>query len=67
MFAPPPDDDGTGMGTPAQLSSAGDRLPFRVEVFRGREPPYDVLLWVESHRAVAIGNTLIDRGHGRIR
>jgi len=30
----------------------------------GGRPPYDVLLWVESHRAVAIGDTLIDRGHG---
>jgi glyoxylase-like metal-dependent hydrolase (beta-lactamase superfamily II) len=49
---------------PAQLFSAGDRLPFGVEVFPGREPPYDVLLWVESHRAVAIGDTLIDRGQG---
>jgi hypothetical protein len=30
----------------------------------GREPPYDVLLWIESHHAVAIGDTLIDRGQG---
>ncbi len=64
VFAPPPDDDGTGMRMPAQLFSAGDRLPFGVEAFPGREPPYDVLLWIESHRAVAIGDTLIDRGHG---
>jgi glyoxylase-like metal-dependent hydrolase (beta-lactamase superfamily II) len=49
---------------PAQLFSAGDRLPFGVEAFPGREPPYDVLLWFESHGAVAIGDTLIDRGHG---
>jgi glyoxylase-like metal-dependent hydrolase (beta-lactamase superfamily II) len=64
VFAPPPDDGGTGMRMTAQLFSAGDRLPFGVEAFPGREPPYDVLLWVESHRAVAIGDTLIDRGHG---
>ncbi|MGZ4339837.1 MAG: MBL fold metallo-hydrolase [Gaiellaceae bacterium] len=64
VFAPPPDDGGKGIRVPAQVFSAGDRLPFGVEVFPGREPPYDVLLWVESHRAVAIGDTLIDRGHG---
>ena len=64
VFAPPPDDGGTRMRMPAQLFSAGDRLPFGVEAFPGREPPYDVLLWVESHRAVAIGDTLIDRGDG---
>jgi hypothetical protein len=64
VFAPPPDDGGTGVRMPAQLFSAGDRLPFGVEASPVREPPYDVLLWIESHRAVAIGDTLIDRGHG---
>ena len=64
VYAPPPDDDGRGIRIPAQLFSAGDRLPFGVEALPGREPPYDVLLWVESHRAVAIGDTLIDRGSG---
>lgn len=63
VYAPPPDTD-TGIRMPAQLFSAGDRLPFGVEAFPGREPPYDVVLWVESHRAVVIGDTLIDRGHG---
>ena len=62
VFAPP-DDDGKGITMPAQLFSAGDQLPFGVEAFPGRSP-YDVLLWVESHRAVAIGDTLIDRGQG---
>jgi glyoxylase-like metal-dependent hydrolase (beta-lactamase superfamily II) len=64
VFAPPPDDDGKGIRMPAQLFEAGDRLPFGVEAFPGREPPFDVLLWIESHRAVAIGDTLIDRGEG---
>jgi glyoxylase-like metal-dependent hydrolase (beta-lactamase superfamily II) len=64
VYAPPPDDGGRGIRMPAQLFSAGDRLPFGVDVFPGREPPYDVLLWVESHGAVAIGDTLIDRGDG---
>ena len=58
------EDEGKGMRMPAQLFSAGDRLPFGVEAFPGPEPPYDVLLWVESHRAVAIGDTFIDRGNG---
>jgi glyoxylase-like metal-dependent hydrolase (beta-lactamase superfamily II) len=49
---------------PAQVFEAGDRLPFGVEAFPGREPPFDVLLWIESHGAVAIGDTLIDRGEG---
>jgi glyoxylase-like metal-dependent hydrolase (beta-lactamase superfamily II) len=64
VFAPPPDDDGRGIRMPAQLFSAGDRLPFGVEVFPGREPPFDVVLWIETHRAVAIGDTLIERNDG---
>jgi hypothetical protein len=64
VFAPPPDDDGREIRMPAQLFEAGDRLPFGVEVFPGREPPYDVLLWIESHRAVAIGDTLIESADG---
>jgi glyoxylase-like metal-dependent hydrolase (beta-lactamase superfamily II) len=64
VFAPPPDDDGRGIRMAAHLFEAGDRLPFGVQVFPGREPPFDVLLWIESHRAVAIGDTLIDRGNG---
>jgi glyoxylase-like metal-dependent hydrolase (beta-lactamase superfamily II) len=49
---------------PAHLFSAGDRLSFGVDAFPGREPPYDVVLWIESHRAVAIGDTLIEGSHG---
>jgi hypothetical protein len=49
VFAPPPDDDGKGVRMEAKLFSAGDRLPFGVEAFPGLEPPYDVLLWIESH------------------
>jgi glyoxylase-like metal-dependent hydrolase (beta-lactamase superfamily II) len=64
VFAPPPDDEGKGMRMRAQLFEAGDRLPFGFEAYPGREPPYDVLLWIESHRAIAIGDTLIDRGQG---
>lgn len=64
VFAPPPDDGGTGIRMPAQRFVPGDRLPFGVEAFPGSEPPYDVLLWFERHRAVVIGDTLIDRGRG---
>jgi glyoxylase-like metal-dependent hydrolase (beta-lactamase superfamily II) len=60
----PPDDEGRGIRMAAERFEAGDRLPFGVEVFPGREPRADVLLWIESHRAVAIGDTLIDRGQG---
>ena len=64
VYAPPPDDDGKGIRMPAERYEAGDRLPFGVEAFPGREPPFDVLLRIESHAAVAIGDTLIDRGNG---
>jgi glyoxylase-like metal-dependent hydrolase (beta-lactamase superfamily II) len=44
--------------------SAGDRLPVGVEAFPGREEPNDLMLWVESRRALVAGDTLIDRGRG---
>jgi glyoxylase-like metal-dependent hydrolase (beta-lactamase superfamily II) len=43
--------------------SAGDRLPVGVEAFPGMEPN-DLVLWVESHRALVAGDTLQDRGNG---
>jgi glyoxylase-like metal-dependent hydrolase (beta-lactamase superfamily II) len=48
---------------PTQPFAAGDRLPFGVEAFPGMEPN-DLVLWIESRRALAAGDTLIDRGHG---
>jgi glyoxylase-like metal-dependent hydrolase (beta-lactamase superfamily II) len=48
---------------PAQAFAAGDRLPVGVQAFRGMEPN-DLLLWIESHRALAAGDTLFDRGEG---
>lgn len=42
---------------------AGDRLPVGVQAFPGMEPN-DLLLWVESRRALVAGDTLIDRGQG---
>jgi glyoxylase-like metal-dependent hydrolase (beta-lactamase superfamily II) len=46
-----------------QLFSAGDRLPIGVDALPGREPN-DVVLWLESRRALTAGDTLIDRGDG---
>lgn len=43
--------------------AAGDRLPFGAEAFAGREPQ-DLVLWIESHRAVISGDTLVDFGQG---
>ena len=47
----------------ARPFTAGDRLDVGVEVFPG-EKPNDLVLWVESHRAVVAGDTLVDFGNG---
>ncbi len=47
----------------AHWYSAGDRLPVGVEAFSGQKPN-DAVLWVESHRAVVAGDTLVDFGSG---
>jgi glyoxylase-like metal-dependent hydrolase (beta-lactamase superfamily II) len=46
-----------------QVFSAGDRLPVGIEAFPG-SARNDLVLWVESRRALVVGDTLIDRGHG---
>jgi glyoxylase-like metal-dependent hydrolase (beta-lactamase superfamily II) len=43
--------------------AAGDRLPLGIDVFPGREHN-DLVLWVESARAVIAGDTLVDFGRG---
>ena len=53
-------DDGARDGT---VFREGDRLPVGVEAFPGMEPN-DLVLWVESHRALVAGDTLQDRGNG---
>jgi glyoxylase-like metal-dependent hydrolase (beta-lactamase superfamily II) len=70
VFTPTPDE-----GTPdvawllgadrsdAHLYSAGDRLPVGVEALPGRLPN-DLVLWIESRRAVIAGDTLVDFGQG---
>ena len=39
------------------------RCPPGIEAFEGREPN-DIVLWVESHRAVVAGDTVADFGDG---
>ena len=70
VFVPPPDEGSPDVAwlkaddaVEWHLFSAGDRLPFGVEAFPGREPN-DVVLWVESHHAVIPGDTLVDLGQG---
>jgi glyoxylase-like metal-dependent hydrolase (beta-lactamase superfamily II) len=42
---------------------AGEELPVGVVGYEGMEPN-DLLLWVESHRVLVAGDTLIIRGEG---
>jgi glyoxylase-like metal-dependent hydrolase (beta-lactamase superfamily II) len=62
LYVPPPDD---GDPNPVQghVFRAGDQLPVGVEALPGMEPN-DLVLWVESRRALVAGDTLIDRGNG---
>ena len=59
----PPPDEGDTDPVPGRVFAAGDRLPVGVEAFPGMEPN-DLPLWVESRRALVVGDTLIDRGSG---
>jgi glyoxylase-like metal-dependent hydrolase (beta-lactamase superfamily II) len=52
--------DGNGE---AHLYSAGDRLAIGIEALPGREHN-DLVLWIESRRAVVAGDTLVDFGRG---
>ena len=70
VFVPAPDAGSpdvawllVGDAVEGHLFSAGDRLPVGVEAFPGKEPN-DVVLWVESARAVIAGDTLVDFGQG---
>ena len=59
----PPPDEGDPNPVEGEVFRAGDRLPVGVEAFPGMEPN-DLVLWVESRRALVAGDTLIDRGNG---
>ena len=62
LYVPPPD-EGDPDPVPGRVFTAGERLPVGVEALPGMESN-DLVLWVESRRAVVIGDTLIDRGGG---
>ena len=62
LYVPPPD-EGDPNPVEGHVFRAGDRLPVGVEAFPGMEPN-DLVLWVESRRALVAGDTLIDRGQG---
>lgn len=62
VFVPPPDKANQDP-LPGHVFSAGEQLPVGVEAFPGMEPN-DLVLWVESRRALVVGDTLIDRGNG---
>jgi glyoxylase-like metal-dependent hydrolase (beta-lactamase superfamily II) len=62
LYVPPPD-EGDPDPVEGQVFRAGDRLPVGVEAFPGMEPN-DLVLWIESRRALVAGDTLIDRGNG---
>jgi hypothetical protein len=47
----------------ADLYAAGDRLPIGIKAFPGREHN-DLVLWIESRRAVVAGDALVDFGRG---
>jgi glyoxylase-like metal-dependent hydrolase (beta-lactamase superfamily II) len=62
IFVPPPD-EGERDPVAGTVFAAGDRLPGGVQVFPGIEPN-DLVLWLEPHRALILGDTLVDRGEG---
>ena len=62
IYVPPPD-EGDPNPVEGEVFTAGDRLPVGVEAFPGMEPN-DLVLWIESRRALVTGDTLIDRGNG---
>jgi glyoxylase-like metal-dependent hydrolase (beta-lactamase superfamily II) len=62
VYVPPPD-EGDPNPVKGDVFRAGDKLPVGVEALPGMEPN-DLVLWVESRRAVVAGDTLIDRGQG---
>lgn len=70
VFVPRPDEGSpdvawllVGDAVEGHAFLAGDRLPVGVEAFPGKEAS-DVVLWVESRRALIAGDTLVDFGQG---
>jgi glyoxylase-like metal-dependent hydrolase (beta-lactamase superfamily II) len=61
VFVPEPEEGDPIEGR--RLFSAGHRLPVGVEAFDG-SAENDLSLWMEGRQALAVGDTLIDRGRG---
>jgi hypothetical protein len=64
IYVPPPDPPDPDP-VKGQVFEAGERLPIGVEAFPGMEPN-DLVLWIESRKALVTGDTLIDRGKGLV-
>jgi glyoxylase-like metal-dependent hydrolase (beta-lactamase superfamily II) len=62
IYVPPPDAHDPDPLS-AEVFRGGDTLAFGVRAFEAFEPN-DLVLYVESGRAVVAGDTLIDRGNG---
>jgi glyoxylase-like metal-dependent hydrolase (beta-lactamase superfamily II) len=62
VFVPPPD-QGDPDPVAGTVFRAGERLPVGIVALPGMEHN-DLVLWIESRRAIAVGDTLIDRGKG---
>lgn len=62
VFVPPPD-EGDPDPVRGEVFEEGDTLPFGVRALPGMEPN-DLVLWIESKRALVVGDTLMDRGAG---
>jgi glyoxylase-like metal-dependent hydrolase (beta-lactamase superfamily II) len=70
VFTPAPDEGSPDVAwllgsdtSAAHLYAAGDRLPVGVKAFPGRLSN-DLVLWIESRRAVIAGDSLVDFGQG---
>lgn len=62
IYVPPPDPPDPNP-VPGKVFTAGERLPVGVEALAGVEPN-DLQLWVESRRALVVGDRLVDRDGG---
>jgi glyoxylase-like metal-dependent hydrolase (beta-lactamase superfamily II) len=62
VYVPPrdPQDPDPVEGT---VFGEGERLPFGIEAYLGLERN-DLVLWIERHRALVFGDTLVDLGDG---
>ena len=62
IYVPPPDEHDPDP-VQGEIFRGGDTLPFDIRAFEAFEP-IDLVLYVESRRAVVAGDTLIDLGDG---